>query len=290
MLCLLPTRWVPSPTGLSGGEAFTRQLGKASKVSVPEQVLHQQHPGARGDGAVWGFRSGAAHGAPRVHPRGCSQAQEQLGEWSLARTPVNPCESNTSGIPLAALSVILKTTSSSSSAHPEWFPPLFCKSSTNERIPHLQKAFLCLQQLFFQIYLQKTSLKHFSTRFSFFLFFFLFFSCGIQSIFSLQSKYFSSLFAALFYLFLNTITVNIEAPKITIPATKHIYIAAKKFHWNHLLILITTNTVGFFFKWKLISFPSSSKIHREGLMYSELFAGTMHHSHCGWEPLPPTGT
>lgn len=128
--------------------------------------------------------------------------QGQLGGCQLAGTPtlhVNP----------ARLASPLQRSMSSSKPLPPSHQHILCdflrcfvRAAQRKGFLIYRKPFSVFSSFSFKSTYKKPSLKHFSTRFScLFSFFFLFFSPEIQSIFSLQSKSFSSLFALLFFFF-----------------------------------------------------------------------------------------
>lgn len=212
----------------------------------------------RGRGCLGAFAQGARTELPEL----CIPAaaprhgrQGQLGGCQLAGTPtlhVNPTR----------LASPLQRSMSSSKPLPSSHQHILCdflrcfvRAAQRKGFLIYRKPFSVFSSFSFKSTYKQPSLKHFSTRFScLFSFFSFLFPWNSEYFFSTVKILFLTFWSfVVFFFFLNTITVNIEAPRFTISVTKHIYSTAKFlvhaqeqiFHWNHWLTLITTNIVGF---------------------------------------------
>lgn len=153
--------------------------------------------------------------------------QGQLGGCQLAGTP-------TLHVTPTRLASPLQRSMSSSKPLPSSHQHILCdflrcfvRAAQRKGFLIYRKPFSVFSSFSFKSTYKKPSLKHFSTRFSC-LFSFFFFSFPLKfRVFFLYSQNPFPHFLLFYFFFLNTITVNIEAPRFTISVTKHIYSTAK---------------------------------------------------------------
>lgn len=134
------------------------------------------------------------------------ESRSSRGAAAGGRTCAAICLTSRSQSPMSSLQPLPP----SRQQHPVRFPASFCKSSTNERIPRLQKAIFCLQQLFFSILLTKSPFK--SISYQVFLCLFVF------------NPHYLSTAQILFLTFcFNTVKINTETSKLAIFVTKCVF-------------------------------------------------------------------